>query len=131
MQIALGLLKERITPLSGYSAKFRRPAADRQNHDVEIIPPDDDDIEYDEADNDDDDDDDDDYYDVEDDNDDVDDDASDSDGTPVYAGRAPAFSNHTPIRNTAPKIGRNAPCPCGSGKKYKKCCMDKDLKEKS
>ncbi|MGD2011834.1 MAG: SEC-C metal-binding domain-containing protein [Desulfobacterales bacterium] len=20
------------------------------------------------------------------------------------------------------KIGRNAPCPCGSGKKYKKCC---------
>jgi hypothetical protein len=25
-----------------------------------------------------------------------------------------------------PKIGRNAPCPCGSGKKYKKCCMDKD-----
>ncbi|MDR2673926.1 MAG: SEC-C domain-containing protein [Opitutaceae bacterium] len=25
----------------------------------------------------------------------------------------------------APKIGRNAPCPCGSGKKYKKCCMGK------
>lgn len=23
------------------------------------------------------------------------------------------------------KIGRNAPCPCGSGKKYKKCCLDK------
>jgi len=23
------------------------------------------------------------------------------------------------------KIGRNAPCPCGSGKKYKKCCIDK------
>ncbi|MFH0800489.1 MAG: SEC-C metal-binding domain-containing protein [Pseudomonadota bacterium] len=23
------------------------------------------------------------------------------------------------------KIGRNAPCPCGSGKKYKKCCMGK------
>nr|WP_308873307.1 SEC-C metal-binding domain-containing protein [Thiothrix subterranea] len=22
-----------------------------------------------------------------------------------------------------PKIGRNEPCPCGSGKKYKKCCM--------
>jgi uncharacterized protein YecA (UPF0149 family) len=21
------------------------------------------------------------------------------------------------------KIGRNAPCPCGSGKKYKKCCI--------
>ena len=25
------------------------------------------------------------------------------------------------------KIGRNAPCPCGSGKKYKKCCMDSQL----
>ena len=25
-----------------------------------------------------------------------------------------------------PKIGRNDPCPCGSGKKYKKCCMGKD-----
>jgi len=23
------------------------------------------------------------------------------------------------------KVGRNAPCPCGSGKKYKKCCLDK------
>ncbi|MDA7791233.1 SEC-C metal-binding domain-containing protein [Opitutales bacterium] len=22
----------------------------------------------------------------------------------------------------APKVGRNDPCPCGSGKKYKKCC---------
>ncbi|MED4986482.1 SEC-C metal-binding domain-containing protein, partial [Geobacillus stearothermophilus] len=22
-------------------------------------------------------------------------------------------------------IGRNDPCPCGSGKKYKKCCMNK------
>ena len=25
-------------------------------------------------------------------------------------------------RREAPKIGRNDPCPCGSGKKYKKCC---------
>lgn len=24
------------------------------------------------------------------------------------------------------KVGRNDPCPCGSGKKYKKCCMNKD-----
>lgn len=23
------------------------------------------------------------------------------------------------------EIGRNDPCPCGSGKKYKKCCIDK------
>ncbi len=27
------------------------------------------------------------------------------------------------------KIGRNAPCPYGSGKKYKKCCMGKDEAE--
>jgi len=27
------------------------------------------------------------------------------------------------------KIGRNDPCPCGSGKKYKKCCMKKDFEE--
>ncbi len=26
------------------------------------------------------------------------------------------------IRLEQPKVGRNAPCPCGSGKKYKKCC---------
>lgn len=25
-----------------------------------------------------------------------------------------------------PKVGRNQPCPCGSGKKYKRCCLDKD-----
>jgi uncharacterized protein YecA (UPF0149 family) len=23
------------------------------------------------------------------------------------------------------KVGRNDPCPCGSGKKFKKCCMNK------
>jgi len=27
-----------------------------------------------------------------------------------------------PAKRSAKKIGRNAPCPCGSGKKYKKCC---------
>ncbi len=30
-----------------------------------------------------------------------------------------------PVRRDGPKIGRNDPCPCGSGKKYKKCCLDK------
>ncbi len=29
--------------------------------------------------------------------------------------------NHTVV-NTEPKVGRNDPCPCGSGKKYKNCC---------
>ncbi len=27
-----------------------------------------------------------------------------------------------PVKRTEKKVGRNAPCPCGSGKKYKKCC---------
>jgi hypothetical protein len=27
-----------------------------------------------------------------------------------------------PIRRAEPKVGRNEPCPCGSGKKFKKCC---------
>ena len=35
-----------------------------------------------------------------------------SDGTAV----------HGPKRAAATKVGRNDPCPCGSGKKYKKCC---------
>jgi preprotein translocase subunit SecA len=26
------------------------------------------------------------------------------------------------VRRQGVKVGRNAPCPCGSGKKYKKCC---------
>ncbi|MGB5985672.1 MAG: preprotein translocase subunit SecA [Desulfobacterales bacterium] len=27
-----------------------------------------------------------------------------------------------PVQRTSAKVGRNAPCPCGSGRKYKKCC---------
>ena len=27
-----------------------------------------------------------------------------------------------------PKVGRNEPCPCGSGMKYKKCCLGKDTR---
>ena len=30
-----------------------------------------------------------------------------------------------PIRNRGQKVGRNDPCPCGSGKKYKQCCIRK------
>ena len=30
-----------------------------------------------------------------------------------------------PIRNRSGRVGRNEPCPCGSGKKYKNCCMRK------
>jgi len=28
-----------------------------------------------------------------------------------------------PVRRQQPRVGRNDPCPCGSGKKYKKCCL--------
>ncbi len=30
------------------------------------------------------------------------------------------------VRRTEPRVGRNDACPCGSGKKYKKCCLGKD-----
>ena len=29
----------------------------------------------------------------------------------------------TPVRNAFKSIGRNDPCPCGSGNKFKKCCL--------
>lgn len=32
-------------------------------------------------------------------------------------------------RRTSPKIGRNDPCPCGSGRKYKKCCQSTPSQE--
>lgn len=35
---------------------------------------------------------------------------------------AKKFRASKTVRRDAPKIGRNDPCPCGSGKKYKKCC---------
>jgi hypothetical protein len=37
--------------------------------------------------------------------------------------RAAWESRQRPARRA--KVGRNDPCPCGSGKKYKKCCIDK------
>jgi preprotein translocase subunit SecA len=34
--------------------------------------------------------------------------------------------NHTDEENVGEKkVARNDPCPCGSGKKYKKCCLNK------
>ena len=29
------------------------------------------------------------------------------------------------VSNSAPRIGRNEPCPCGSGRKFKQCCLRK------
>ena len=43
-------------------------------------------------------------------------------GAPAESASAPS-----PIHKSS-EIGRNEPCPCGSGKKYKKCCMLKDKK---
>jgi SEC-C motif-containing protein len=42
------------------------------------------------------------------------------DGRWVYTGQLPQ-TGHT-VKYEKPKPGRNDPCPCGSGKKYKKCC---------
>ena len=55
-------------------------------------------------------------------------------GTPISSGAARNDSRFSasgsareapavrqPVR-AQPKVGRNAPCPCGSGKKFKKCC---------
>jgi preprotein translocase subunit SecA len=33
-----------------------------------------------------------------------------------------AAASRQPVVRTQPRVGRNDPCPCGSGKKYKKCC---------
>jgi uncharacterized protein YecA (UPF0149 family) len=32
------------------------------------------------------------------------------------------LDNTTTFHRVTPKIGRNDPCPCGSGKKFKQCC---------
>ena len=44
------------------------------------------------------------------------------DGKWFYVDRE--FVKGPPVRST--KVGRNEPCPCGSGKKYKKCCLKKN-----
>src|SRR5262249_11819418 len=36
-----------------------------------------------------------------------------------------ADAKQEPIRNRQERVGRNDPCPCGSGKKFKNCCMRK------
>jgi len=35
---------------------------------------------------------------------------------------APVEETGLPVQRAEPKVGRNDPCPCGSGKKFKKCC---------
>ena len=45
---------------------------------------------------------------------------------PTQGEEAQAKESHpeTTVHHTGPKVGRNDPCPCGSSKKYKKCCID-------
>lgn len=40
----------------------------------------------------------------------------------VYTGQAEAPGQT--VRRETPKVGRNDPCPCGSGLKHKKCCLE-------
>ena len=47
-------------------------------------------------------------------------------GAEAAMNAALSASHAKPVVRDAPKVGRNDPCPCGSGKKYKKCC-GKDL----
>ena len=51
-------------------------------------------------------------------------DLSDSNQPPEFIHNAlqPTFQVNDLSVDNSPKIGRNSPCPCGSGKKYKQCC---------
>lgn len=46
--------------------------------------------------------------------------------TVVPERRPPTVLSGYTVRRAVPRVGRNDPCPCASGKKYKKCCFDKD-----
>ena len=52
--------------------------------------------------------------------------ALDSPWSVVPASPPPAVLTGYTVRRAAPRVGRNEPCPCGSGKKYKNCCIDRD-----
>jgi hypothetical protein len=39
--------------------------------------------------------------------------------------------SHIPVTNPLRDVGRNDPCPCGSGKKFKKCCLDAERQRTS
>jgi len=44
----------------------------------------------------------------------------------MQAAQSKTPEKQTTVRRAAAKVGRNESCPCGSGKKYKKCCMQRD-----
>ena len=45
-----------------------------------------------------------------------------SEASPMAKVQTPAAVKTAPHNEHGEKVGRNDPCPCGSGKKYKKCC---------
>ena len=56
---------------------------------------------------------------------------SNFEGKTAFSFRFPSISKtdyveqlnlRNPVKNSSVKIGRNTPCPCGSGRKYKQCC---------
>ncbi|MGI9474315.1 MAG: SEC-C metal-binding domain-containing protein, partial [Rubripirellula sp.] len=49
--------------------------------------------------------------------------ASETSGQQAAESSARPEAKPDPIRNKGPRVGRNDPCPCGSGKKYKACHM--------
>ena len=51
-------------------------------------------------------------------------------GTVVRTAKEP-LPLDLPTLSETPRVGRNAPCPCGSGKKYKKCCLNKTAGNKT
>ncbi len=46
----------------------------------------------------------------------------------IAASQTSTEKKQEPVRNLGKKVGRNDPCPCGSGKKYKTCCMRKEAR---
>jgi hypothetical protein len=49
---------------------------------------------------------------------------------PTYPSLAEKYGL-VPAQRDPIKLGRNDPCPCGSGKKYKKCCLNRVVREKT
>ena len=52
--------------------------------------------------------------------------ASDAMSTGMNAGGETEDGRGVTVRREGKKVGRNDPCPCGSGKKYKKCCLPRE-----
>ena len=44
----------------------------------------------------------------------------------IAASQQSGEKKREPVRNLGKKVGRNDPCPCGSGKKFKACCMRRE-----